>query len=250
MSKKTTQDILSHPDREEIFSKILLDLPSEDIHSWLKNKYQNINERRFIISSKNIEGFREAYLDIYAYLREDVLKIKESKGTSKSLDEEIELSVKGNPTYQERINSLLDQEIDLKKTIKKLIIAIEARAEQIFDQIQNDPQGTKKDYVLIQWFNTLTNAVEKLDKITNGSPDQIIQHNISIQMVDQQIGFIQDAIRAIIAEFDYETSMKFLDLFNDKMKKIRENSPEMLSIEQRTINTHILSQNILNKDGS
>ena len=67
--KKDTglKKILDHPDLEEIISKLLIGISSKDIHSWLKSKYTNVSESKFVISEKALISFQDNYLDLYNF---------------------------------------------------------------------------------------------------------------------------------------------------------------------------------------
>ncbi len=244
MSKTIIKNILEHPDKDEIISKLIIGILPKDLHESLKAKYTNVGEKKFILSEKSIESFKDDYLDIYNDLKEDILKTKDNKISNKEV--EVELSIKNNKKYKERLSEYLDHEIDIKLTIKKLIVAIEARAEQVFDKIQEDPRNVgKADYVLIQYFNTLSTSLEKLNKILNDSPDQVIQHNITLQVLDQHIFVFQDLIKDILAKLDLQASLEFMDLFNEKMKKLKPPSIiDPLSTEERLTEVKLLGEKI------
>ena len=95
----------------------------------------------------------------------------------------------------------------------------------MFDIIQEDPQNFRNDRVLIGSFNTLAGILEKYDTILNGSPDQInIQNNINVQVFDEHISVIYNVIKEILSKLDYDTSILFMDMFNDEMKKLKHSS--------------------------
>ena len=91
--KKDTglKKILDHPDLEEIISKLLIGISSKDIHSWLKSKYTNVSESKFVISEKALTSFQDNYLDLYNHIKNDLLKTQQS---NLSLSAQAELSVK------------------------------------------------------------------------------------------------------------------------------------------------------------
>ncbi len=66
----------------------------------------------------------------------------------------------------------------------------------------------------------MLNFAEKYDKIVNQSPDQIIQHNVSVQVMDQYVVLLQNCIRDTLAEIDPEASSLFLERFNENIAKL------------------------------
>ena len=243
--EKNLEDIINHPDREEIISKLILGSSPKDISNSLKAKYKAVHEKRFVITEKVISIFQDKYLDLYQHLKEEILVYKNTGNIS--IDKEIDKTVKNNKTYKQRMDEMLNQEIDIKTTAKKLLIAIEARAEQVFDHIQANPNEFKQDRILIEYFNALSAALEKVNKVVNEAPDQIIQHNFNIQLLDQHVIIIQDAIKDVLSKLDYETSIYFMDLVTEKLKKLKEPDNYDSSTEERYAQVKMLTENIVKK---
>jgi hypothetical protein len=240
MAKFKPQQILEHPDKEEIIAKLSLDISSKDIADWLRDKYSSVGENKFVISEKNINNFKENYFDFYNQVRDDVLKLRELE----SPDQELSNLVKNNPKYHDALNKYIDQEIDIKQTIKKMVSNIETRTSQLFDEIQADPRNIKMDRTLIEWFNVLLNTCEKYDAILNGSPaQQNITNNINIQVFDKHMSVVHNVIRQILSRLDYETSLLFIDLYNEEIKKIDGN--QIIPVEERLEEVKILTEKTL-----
>lgn len=217
-SNKIVEKILSHPDKDEILVKLIGNIPSSEINEWLEAKYQVVNERKFVLSKKEIDLFRDKYLDIYSIIKDDLAKTK----SNISAVDELQLEIQGSQHYHKALEKYIDTEIDIKTIVRKLVINIETRASQIFDILQNDPENFRNDRVLIEWFNTLTTLLEKYDTILNGNPDQInIQNNINIQVVDNHINVVYNLIKDILYKLDYDTSLLFIEMFNEAMKKLK-----------------------------
>lgn len=239
--------ILEHPDFQEIISKLLLDHPVNEIHDWLKEKYSSVKEAKLVISEKNLKEFKDKYLDIYSHIKEDLLKTKQISASDLVIGSEVSLAIKNNKEYKNKILELAGQEVDLKKMITNMLVAIETRAGQVFDSIQENPDSIKADRVLIEWFDTLGNMLEKYNKLVNQAPDQIIQHNITYQVVDQHISVFQEVIRDVLSQMDLETSLYFMEVFNEKMAKLKPGDMQQekpLPIEQRLAEAKILNETI------
>ena len=112
-----------------------------------------------------------------------------------------------------------------KEKMAELVAAIEMRAEQIFDRIQLDPKSSKGDMYLIQYFNLLISACEKLDKINNSSlaATSVTNNNTiyNVQYIDEQASIIYDAIRETLSEIDLDASFLFMEKVNDKLSKLK-----------------------------
>lgn len=246
MSKNIALKILEHPDKDEIISKLLSGTSVSDIAEWLEAKYVSVGEKKFVLSEKVISSFQKDYLDIYNIIREDIAKTKTNKLTA---EEELKLEIQGSPQYHNILEKYANNEVDIKVIVKRLVATIETRAAQVFDQIQEDPRNIKMDRTLIEWFNTLTVVLEKYDTILNGNPDQInIQNNINIQIVDQHINVVYNVIKEILSKLDYDTSLLFIDMFNEEMKKLEPLKAKMiLPQEERMKEAEVLSEVINGK---
>lgn len=245
MSKSNLDKILNHIDKEEIISKLILGVSAKDISEWLEAKYTNASERKYVLSEKMIKNFQDNYLDLYTHIKEDLLKSKQNLQLSP--EEQIELSVKNNKAYKEKMLELAGKEIDIKTMITNMILAIETRAAQVFDAIQEDPRNTRTDRILIEWFDTLGNILEKYHKLVNGAPDQIIQHNVKLQVVDQHVNVFYDVIKEVLSQIDVETSLYFMEVFNEKISKLKAPDKDISNPELRLAEAKILNESINNK---
>lgn len=245
MSKNIALKILEHPDKDEIITKLLSGVSVADIHEWLEAKYVNVGEKKFALSDKIISTFQKEYLDIYSIIKEDIAKTK----TKLSSDEDLKIEIQGTPQYRKILEKYASDELDIKVTVKKMVATIETRIEQIFDQIQEDPRNIKMDRTLIEWFNSLTALVEKYDTILNGSPDQInIQNNINIQILDNHINLVHNLITEILSKLDYDTSLLFIEMFNEGLQKLNIETAKLLPQEVRMTEAKVLSEVITNLD--
>ena len=235
---------LKHPDKDEIISKLLAGISSADIAEWLRAKYNPLTEKTFIFSEKYITSFKDEYLDFYTAMRQDLEKTK----SNITATEQIQMEIQGTPAYHKALEKYTDKEVDVKLIIKKLVVNAELRLSQMFDMMQEDPYNFKPDRTIIEWFNTLMNILEKYDGVLNGSPDQInIQNNINIQIVDDHINVIFNIIKEILTKLDYDTSLLFIDMYNEEIKKIKSTSPTQLPVETRLKEATMLSETISEK---
>jgi hypothetical protein len=236
------QTIYQHPDREELITKLVSNVPCIEIAEWLKFKYISIQERKFVLSEKVIQKFRDEYLDFYSIMREDVNKL-----TKPNIIQELQESIDNNPKYKQVLQKYAESELDLKTIVKQLVALIEVRMEQVFDNIQNDARNIKMDRVLLEYFRAMNEAISTSNEILNGSPDQVnIQNNINIQVLDKHINLVFTIIKEILEQLDYDTSLAFVDKFNERLNALKaEDIP--VPIEDRLKEAQILSSTIEKK---
>ena len=247
---KNFQKIKNHPDKDEIISKLSMGVSSKDISEWLKAKYCLVGDAKFVISEKNLKEFSDTYLDFQELFQEDVMKAKSS--LKKDDGDSIELSIQNNPEYKERLLDLVGKEIDIKQIITRLCLNIEFRLGQIFDSIQEDPRNinTRVDRLLIEYTKALADSLDKFYKFTTVQPDQVVQHNVNLQIVDQHISVLHEAIRETLAEIDNDASMLFVERVSQKMLGLQpasENVEKSQSTDSRLAEVKLLNENILSK---
>lgn len=235
--------ILSHPDKDEIISKLVTGIKPRDVSDWLKLKYSDKEQGHLRVSSKILQDFVENNLDLYNVLQNDISGVKQNK-------KEISDSLKNNKTYQERIVEIADKELDIKRLLIETGHIIRQRVEQVFDKIQENPQNFKPDYTLIKWLETLLNFTDRYQKIVNEAPDTVVQHNINIQLVEQHTIMLQDAIRETMAEIDSDMSFRFLEKLNSKMATLKSPEAQILSQDKKLLEAQIISNKINDEEPS
>jgi hypothetical protein len=245
MNKTSLKKILEHPDKDEIISKLLIGIPPKDVYDWLAAKYTNVSEAKFVVAEKSIKSFQDNYLDIYNTIQQDLAKTKAAVATSS--EEELELAVNNLPAYKSIMLKTANEELDIRKIIKNLCVAIETRLSQVFDEIQEDPRNinTRVDRLLIDYAEALGNILEKYYKFTEAPADTVVQHNVTLQVVDQHISVFHDVIKEVLSKMDLETSLYFMEVFNEKMNKLKAPSEkEVPNTEVRLAEAKLLNETI------
>jgi hypothetical protein len=221
MNKPTYKKVLEHPDRDEIISKLVIGSAPSDIHDWLKAKYTNVSEAQFVISEKILKSFQNTYLDFYNDIQQDISKTKNAL-TNNTIDS-IELAVKNNSTYQDTILQLSSKELDVETMMGRMALAVETRIGQIYNLIQENPNdiNTKTERLWVELIETAGGLLDKYYKWKESQSTQVIQHNVTLQVVDQHISVFHDVIKEVLAQMDLETSLYFIEVFNTKMATLK-----------------------------
>lgn len=223
--------ILEHPDCDEIISKLTHGILPKDVGDWLKIKYSEKNQSHLRLSNKLLKDFLEGHLDLSKDIQQDILAAK----TGQQMQKKVAASLKNNKTYQERIHEVADEvankELDIYRFMGELVVIGKARIEQYFDKMQSNPENLKPDYGLMKWIDSFGALCERYDKMVNEKPDQIIQHNVTIQVVDQYVALIQDTVKETLAEFEPERAFQFMERLSERMAAV-EIPPELRPISQ------------------
>jgi hypothetical protein len=248
MNKTSLKKILDHPDKDEVISKLVIGKSAKEIHEWLAAKYTNVSEAKFVIAEKSLKSFQENYLDLYSLIKEDIGKTQTAIATS--TEDQLELSIQQNPTYKSKMMELASEKIDVRQMVAHLCVVVETRFAQIFDEIQADPRNinTRVDRMFKEYGELLANLLDKYYKFTEQQPDQIVQHNVTLQVVDQHISVFHDVIKKVLSQMDLESSLYFMEVFNEEMDKLKMPTPDKEpSSEMRLADAKILSETINKK---
>lgn len=236
--------ILEHPDKDEIISKLLIGIPPKDINEWLAAKYTNVSEAKFVIAEKTLKNFQDNFLDVYSMIKADVhnTQFAITAGTQDTL----QLSLQDNATYKNIMLAQATNELDIKKMLATAIAAIELRCGQIFDQIQADPTSisTREERLLNEYFDRFGGMIEKYQKYVVGSPDQVIQHQHTVQHMDQHVSILQEAIRETLAEMDLESSLRFMEILPQKLSKLNPPTEKEIKTDQKLAEVKVLNEKI------
>lgn len=239
-SEQNFDKLIEHPAAESIISKLVSGIRPKDVAEWLKLEYPDKNQSHLRLGSSYLNEFLSQNLDLYATLKKDISAVKSGEP-----DKKISASLKNNKTYQERLTEMADHEIDVKKLMHNTGILIQTRLEQYYDKMMQNPENTKPDYGLIKYFELLLNYVDRYDKVVNKSPDQIIQHNVTVQVMDQYVAVLQDCIRETLSEVDPDAAFLFMEKFNEKLPKLQLPDTSQLqkpiSVQDRLLEAQVLT---------
>ena len=233
--------LLDHPDKQDIIEKLLAGVAPKEVADWLKLRYDAKEQSHLRLSPRILKEFIDKNLDLHDIVRNDIDNIKQEKAISASL--------RNNKTYQQRIAEAAGQEINLRGELESIITVIRTRIEQIFDMIQDDPQNVKPDFTLQKWLDSMFTFCERYDKIVNHAPDKVIQHNVTMQTVDQYTVIFQDAIKSTLSEMDTEVAFLFMEKLNSKLSKLQAPKDEVLSQSDRIKEVAMLKSYIIPDTG-
>lgn len=232
MSAKVTnlEKILNHPELKKIITKLSLGESPHNVSKYLKIKFGEKDEAHLRLTASALSDFKDEHLNQHRTLQQIVEDERKGK-----LDHRISESLLNTKAWRERIAKYTDGEIDFKQKILEVLSKLEIRAEQVFDKVQENPGNFKGDYVLLKYFEQIFMAIEKADKLINDKPDQLIQHNVTVQMVEDHSVAFQEAIRDLLKELDPDISSRFMELLSSKLNNLEavDTVPIVHSAEER-----------------
>jgi hypothetical protein len=238
MTEQNFDKLIDHPKSTDIISKLVSGIKPRDVAEWLKLEYPDKSQSHLRLGSSYLKDFLDQNLDLYATLKKDIGAVKSGEP-----DKKVSAALRNNRVYQQVLTEAAGKEFDVKEMLQKMGILLETRLEQFWDKIQMDPSNTKGDYGLIKYFEVFLQYIDRFNKIVNESPDQIIQHNVTVQVMDQYVAIMQDTIRETLAEIDPDAAFLFMEKFNEKLPKLQ--LPETQPTKTISINDRLLEAQVL-----
>lgn len=243
MKQPAYKKILAHCDLDEIVSKLSIGISPQDVHEWLAAKYPS--EKQLVISEKSLKSFQDNYLDFYNAVRGDINNVQNSLAPESR--DELALAVQNNITYKELVEKAAHTELDFRQLIVRLGMALEVRMAQIFDEIQSDPRNinTKVDRLFLEMAERMESVLDKCHKFNEPQANTVVQHNMTIQVVDQHIAVFHDVIREVLSQMDLESSLLFMEIFNEQFSKLKMPTPQdRITPEMKIAEAKILNEEI------
>src|ERR1700722_4044497 len=199
MAKTNAKAILLHPDLQELIGKISMNVSDDDIAEWLAAKYCDVKEANLALSKASIKTFRNNYLDVYSIIQKDIQETRSS--VVNNSQEDLKLAVAGNSAYKDTMLKLVNEELDIERTMKNLATAIETRLTQVFDSIQEDPRNInpKLDRLVVEYAEMFSGLLDKLSPKKAVPVAQTVNNtSITVQVVDQHISVFHDVMRDVL----------------------------------------------------
>lgn len=206
--------VLKHPDKEEIIKKLLDGESLKNVEAWLQKKYPR--RKRLHISWVTLQKFRKEHLNLYGDVLEDIKNARKAKDEDSS-----ELLVKQiiaeSSHYQEKINEIASAELDASKRLLEMDKLINSRLVYYFNLLESGNGNIKEDKVFLDYIREYRAILESWKKFIEGHADKKIEHNININVVNEQINVLKGIIFEVLQEMDPMLVPVFVDRLNQKM---------------------------------
>ena len=173
--------VLRHPDKEEIIKKLLNGDSVKEVEGWLRRKYPRT--KRLCISYMTLQKFRSESLNLKGEVLDDI-KNRRTEVDRVSQDAEAKLIIANSSAYQEKINEIASQELDVSKRLLEMDKLIGSRIEYYYNLLQTGG-SLKEDKIFIEYITTLKSIMQDWKKYIEGVADKKIEHNINISVVNE-----------------------------------------------------------------
>lgn len=211
------EKIMTHPNRSTIIRMLKEGVGIRKVAQYLKEKYPK--DKKMWVSCPTLQKFRQEKLNLDKIVLEDIKKASKVKNKEKSL-KKAEASLKRTPAYQEAIQQAIEKHIDIKTELSALIELVKVRIEDLFNKASVGEITTNEEANLQKYFPILNNTLAQWMKYVERVADQTIETNININVIEDQMSIIRDAVRETFQEMDPTLAIKFLDNLNNKMESL------------------------------
>jgi len=212
MSKK----ILNHPDKEELIKKLLEGDSVKQVESWLKDKYPRT--RRLHVSYMTLQKFRGEHLNLKGEVLDDI-KNRRTEVDKAATEAEARMIIKASSSYQQKIDEIATSELDVAKRLLEMDSLINSRIEYYYNLLQ-EGGSLREDKIFIEYINTMKTLMQDWKKYIEGVADKKIEHNININVVNEQARILKEAVLETLQELSPELVSIFIDRLDVKMDEL------------------------------
>jgi|15BtaG_2_1085339.scaffolds.fasta_scaffold00005_79 hypothetical protein len=225
MSKK----VLNHPDKEDIISKLLEGDSVKSVEAWLKKKYPRT--RRLHVSYMTLQKFRGENLNLKGNLLDDV-KNRRTEIDKKALEAETKMVINSSSAYQRKIDEIAGAELDVSRRLLEMDKLIGSRIEYYYNLLESGATTTiRDDKVFIEYINTMKTLMQDWKKYIEGVADKRIDHNVNINVVNEQARVLKEAVLSVLQEIDPSLVTVFVTRLDNKLNMLDANNRALIEGE-------------------
>ena len=211
--------VLKHPDKEEIISKLLNGESLKDVERWLSKKYPR--KKRLHISYMTLQKFRKEHLNLEGDVLEDI-KNKRKVRQKVEDDAEQQLIITSSNAYQEKLEEIVDTEVDVTRRLLEMEKLIASRMEYYYNLLSLGGD-IKDDKVFLEYINAMRNLLQDWKKYIEGFKDIRVENNINVMVVNQQVNILKESVCEVLQELDPEKIPMFIERVDEKLNTINLN---------------------------
>jgi hypothetical protein len=216
--------ILKHPEKEEIIKRLLDGESVKVIDSWLRKKYAK--RRRLQISWVTLQKFRKEHLNLHGEVLEDLKSAKDAM-EKEALAFETKKIISESNAYQKTINQIAKKELDAASKLLEMDALVNARLVYYFNLLESgNAASMKEDKLFLEYIREYRSILESWKKYIDGHADKKIEHNININIVNEQLNILKGIVFEILKDMSPELVPMFVDKLNQKMLYLNTDSNE------------------------
>lgn len=212
MSKK----VLNHPDKEELIRKLLEGTSVKEAEGWLKDKYPR--RKRLHISYMTLQKFRAEHLNLKGDVLDDI-KNRRTELDKEAVEAEAKMVIQNSSAYQRKIEEIASGKLDVSRRLLEMDSLINSRLEFYYNLLENG--GTlKEDKIFIEYINTMKGLMQDWKKYVEGVADKRVEHNININVVNEQARILKEAVIEVLGQMSPELVTVFVERLDTRTRAL------------------------------
>ncbi len=219
MSQAKPNKVLLHPDKDNIIKRLLDGESLKSVEAWLAKKYPK--QKRLQVSWITLQKFRKENLNLHGELLEDIKNAKND-----SLELLVKESIAKSTHYQDKINEIADEKLDVSQKLKEMDKIVTARLEYYYNTLASAEGGMKEDRMLLEYIREYRSILESWKKFIEGHADKKVEHNINISVVNEQLNVLKSIIFEVLQEMDPMLVTVFVEKLNRKFAGVNVGTDE------------------------
>ena len=208
--------VLNHPDKEDIIRKLLDGESVKEVERWLIQKYPRT--KRLHVSYMTLQKFRTDNLNLRGEVLEDI-KNKRAEVDKQSAEAEAKMIINSSSAYQQKISEIASSELDVTKRLLELDALVNSRIEYYFNLLQQGG-SIREDKIMLEYINTMKSLMQDWKKYIEGFADKKVEHNININVINEQARMLKEAVIEVLRELNPELTYNFINSLDLKMRQI------------------------------
>tara|TARA_Y100001958_G_C21039920_1_gene409884 strand:- start:22 stop:690 length:669 start_codon:yes stop_codon:yes gene_type:complete len=218
--------VLRHPDKEDIIARLIAGDSVKEVDSWLKSKYPR--KKRLHISYMTLQKFRSDHLNLKGDVLDDI-KNKRAEIDKASVAAEAKLIVESSSAYQEKINEIASNEMDVTRRLLEIEALINSRIKFYYDLLNNGG-SLREDKIFLEYISALKGIMQDWKKYIEGVADQKIEHNVNVNVVNEHAEVLKSAVLDILMEMNPELVPQFVDRVSKRMEMLTYNDSGVINV--------------------
>lgn len=187
------------------------------VEAKLKEKYPQ--DKSKWLSSVTLQKFRKDNLNLDGKVLKDIQET--ALVQKRQIEEKMrQRQLEATDAYKQKINEIADSKLDVARKILQLDSVIESRMEYWYNMVASGEEtAAKGDNELRKFISQQMELLGQYKKFVEGMADRTVDHNININVMNDQIAIIRDTIRECMAEFGPDKAMLFMERLNARLNQ-------------------------------
>jgi len=209
--------VLRHPEKDEIIAKLTSGDSVKDVEKWLKKRHPK--SVRLQVSYMTLQKFRKEYLNIEGEVLDSIKQARgETNRTSKQLERRS--IVVSSDAYQRKLDEIVSNELDVTRKMLEMEKLIGSRLEFYYN-ILSAGGSLKEEKMFLELLNSQRALMADWKKYVEGVADHTVEHNININVVNEQVNVLKSIVYEVLQEIDPNVIPLFVEKINARFGGIQ-----------------------------